>query len=80
MQCLVSIRYEGDEHREDNVDEEANEDVQVDLAEDIGRGGGLRHPLVCGKHVIAVDQREQAVGRHKRILELWKKWNVSVHT
>ena len=60
-QRLIGVGDEGDEDRKNNVDEEANEDVQVDLAEDKSWGGDLRHSLVSGIHVITIDQCKQTV-------------------
>ena len=56
MQCLVGIRDEGDEDREDDVDEQSYEDVEVDFGEDPGSLGRLRHHGVRVEHVVTVDQ------------------------
>ena len=46
---------QGDEHAEHDVDEERDEDVEVDLGEDPGRHGDVRHLDVGVVHVVAVD-------------------------
>ena len=37
MQCLIGVRDEGDEDREDHIDEQRDEDVEIDLGEYPGR-------------------------------------------
>ena len=59
MQCLISIRDERDEDRENHINEESNEDVKVDLGEDISSSGFLGHLAVSGKHVVSIDEREE---------------------
>ena len=41
VQCLIGVRDEGDEDREDHIDEQRDEDVEIDLGEYPGSSGHL---------------------------------------
>jgi len=60
---LVGIGDEGDEEAEHHVDEEGDEGVEVDAAEQPQHVRLVPHLLEGGVHVVAVDQREEAL-RH----------------
>ncbi len=72
MKSLIGVRDEGDEDRQNHVDEEADKDVQVDLPEDIGWGGHFRHAFISCVHVISVDQGEKTFRCHKWVTKLKK--------
>lgn len=60
---LVGVGDEADEEAEHHVDEEGDEGVEVDAAEQPHHVRLVPHLLEGGVHVIAVDQREEAL-RH----------------
>lgn len=61
---LVRSGDEGDEQRQDHVDEERDEGVQVDLAEEPHQRAAHLHLGERHKHVVTVDEGEQALRHH----------------
>ena len=61
---VVGSGDECDEEGQNHVDEEGNEGVKVHLAEDPHQCAALLHLSKRYKHVVSVDQREQAL-RHR---------------
>lgn len=75
---LVGAGDEGDEEAEDHVDEEADEGVQVDLAEEPHQVTVLLHLGEGDEHIVPVDEREEALRHHGKGAELgWDKATVS---
>ena len=64
----VRVHYDRDEEGEHHIDEEANEPIKVEPAEDPNRDGVVHGNRVeGGKHVVPVDEAEQALaGGHER--------------
>lgn len=58
---LVGSCNEGDEQRQHHVYEEGDEGVQVHLAEQPHQRAGLLHLSERHKHVVAVDEGEEAL-------------------
>ncbi len=58
---LVGIHDEGNEEREDDVDEEADEGVEVDPTEPPEHHRLVRHPRKCRKHVVSVDEGKETL-------------------
>lgn len=58
---VVGSSDECDEEGQHHVDKEGDEGVKVDLAEDPHQCAALLHLRERHKHVVAVDQREQAL-------------------
>lgn len=58
---VVGVGDDCDEEAEDHVDEERHKGVEVDSAEDPHHAALVHHVLEGGKHVVSVDQREQAL-------------------
>ena len=59
---FVRVHDEGDEERQHHVDEQRDERVEVDAREPPDQLGALRYAGKGGEHVVAVDQREEALG------------------
>ena len=72
---LVGAGDEGDEEAEDHVDEEADEGVQVDLAEEPHQVAVLLHFGEGNEHIVPVDEGEEALGHHGKGSELG--WEVT---
>lgn len=70
---VVGSSDECDEKGQHHVDEEWDEGVKVDLAEDPHQCPTLFHLRKCHKHVVAIDQREEALRHHGQWAELWTK-------
>lgn len=60
----VGVGDDRDKKAEDHVDEERHKGVEIDPAENPNKAALLVHVLKGGKHVIPVDQGEQAL-RHR---------------
>lgn len=60
----VGVGDDRDKKAEDHVDEERHKGVEIDPAENPNEAALLVHVLKGGKHVIPVDQGEQAL-RHR---------------
>lgn len=58
---IVSVHYHGNEERQHNIDVEADERVQINATEPPEHHRFVRHDCECGKHVIAIDECEQAL-------------------
>lgn len=58
---VVGVGDDCDEEAEDHVDEERHKAVEVDSAENPHEAALLLHVLEGGKHVVSVDQREEAL-------------------
>lgn len=67
---LVSAGDERDEQRQDHVDEERDEGVQVDLAEQPHQGAAVLHFSKRHEHVVPVNQGEEALRHHGQRPEL----------
>lgn len=67
---LVGSCDEGNEQRQHHVYEEGDEGVEVDLAEQPHQRAGLLHLGERHKHVVAVDEGEEALGHHGQGAEL----------
>lgn len=67
---LVGAGDEGDEERQHHVDEHGDEGVEVGAAEVPHQAVLVFELRKRGEHVIAVQQREQALGHAVQLLEL----------
>lgn len=67
---VIGSSDECDEERQHHVDEERDEGVKVDLAEDPHQRTAVLHLRKSHKHVVSVDQREQALRHHRQRAEL----------
>lgn len=71
---FVGFVDDGNEQTENDVDEESDERIQVELGEPPdGVVGIIGQHLERSKHVIAVDQREQALTRFRQRRKLLGK-------
>lgn len=61
---VVGVGDDCDEKAEDHVDEERHKGVEVNPAEDPHHAVLVLHVLEGGKHVVSIDQGEQAL-RHR---------------
>lgn len=59
---LIGVGNEGDEEAEHHIDEEGDEGVQVKSAEKPHHVTLVSHPQESGVHVVAVEEREEALG------------------
>lgn len=59
---LVGVGNEGDEEAEHHIDEEGDEGVEVKSAEKPHHVTLVSHPPESGVHVIAIEEREEALG------------------
>ena len=62
LESFVGVRDDADEQAEHNVNEQANERVQVDLAENPHSQVGVGQFCERHVHVIPIDQRVQTLG------------------
>lgn len=67
---VVRIGDERNEKAEDQVNEEADEGVQVKATEQPHQGALLLDLSEGSKHVVSVDQRKQAFGHYVQVFEL----------
>ena len=70
---VVGSGDECDEEGQHHVDEEGDEGVEVDLTEDPHQGAAPLHLSKRHKHVVPVDEREQALGNRGQGAELGRK-------
>jgi len=70
LDSLVSSGDERDKQRQHHVDEEGDEGVQVHLAEQPHQSAALLHLRERHKHVVPVDEGEEALGHHGQRTEL----------
>ena len=70
LDCFVGVHDEGNEEGQDDVDEQRDKRVEVDAREPPDQHGTFAHSGESGKHVVSVDQREQALGRRRDRLKL----------
>lgn len=73
---LVCVSDEGDEETEHHVDEERDEGVQIHSAEQPHHRVLLLKLGKCGKHVVSIDQREEALSHSTHILKLNTHMNI----
>ena len=68
---VVGSGDERDEEGQHHVDEQRDKGVKVDLAEDPHQRAALLHLGERYKHVVSVDQREEALRHHGQGAELY---------
>lgn len=80
---VVGSGDQRDEEGQHHVDEQRDKGVKVDLAEDPHQRAALLHLGERYKHVVSVDQREEALGHHGQGAELYtqhtllKSWYIT---
>ena len=70
---VVGSGDECDEEGQHHVDEEGDDGVEVDLTEDPHQGAASLHLRERHKHVVPVDEREQALGHRGQGAELGRE-------
>ena len=71
VECLIGVWDERDEDREDHIDEQRNEDIEVDLGENPGSIRWIRHHDIGVVHVITIDKGEETLRGDARSSELY---------
>ena len=56
MKGFIGVRYEGDEHTKNHIDEQGYENVEVYFGENEGRHRQVIHQNVGVEHVVPVDE------------------------